>query len=106
MAGFALEDLEIVAEPNLLVIKGRKAPADGDAARTFVHQGLAHRGFERRFELADYVVVKDAAHAYGVLSIDLEREVPEALKPRQIPIGGGKAEPDSMLKAARTRRAA
>lgn len=106
VAGFALEDLEIVAEPNLLVIKGRKAPADGDAQRTFVHQGLAQRGFERRFELADYVVVKDAAHAYGVLSIDLAREVPEALKPRQIPIGSGKAELAPMLKAARTRRAA
>lgn len=90
-AGFAPDDLEIIAQPNLLVIRGRKAQAEGQAARTFIHQGLASRNFERRFELADYVVVKEARHAHGVLSIDLVREVPEAAKPRRIPIGTNKA---------------
>ena len=103
-AGFAPEDLEITTQPNLLVIRGRKAAADAETPRTFIHQGLARRGFERRFELADYVVVKEARHANGVLSIDLVREVPEASRPRQIPIGAGAA--TLALKASKSRRAA
>ncbi|MBO9545790.1 Hsp20 family protein [Caulobacter sp.] len=106
VAGFAPKDLEVVAEPNLLVIKGRRAANEGQGARTFLHQGLAQRAFERRFELADYVVVKDAVHAHGVLSIDLAREVPEALKPKQIPIGVGARQQVLALKPAKTRKAA
>lgn len=106
IAGFAPTDIEVVAEPNLLVIKGRKAADEGQGTRTFLHQGLAHRAFERRFELADYVVVKDAVHAHGVLSIDLVREVPEALKPRKIPIGQDARQPALDLKTAKTRKAA
>jgi len=106
VAGFAPTDLEVVAEPNLLVIKGRRAASEGQGTRTFLHQGLAHRAFERRFELADYVVVKDAVHAHGVLSIDLVREAPEALKPKQIPIGQGASQPALALKPAKTRKAA
>ena len=103
-AGFALEDLEITTQPNLLVVKGRKAPAEAETARTFIHQGLARRAFERRFELADHVVVKEARHAHGVLSIDLVREVPEASRPRQIPIGTGAK--TLALNAPKSRRAA
>lgn len=106
VAGFAPTDLEIVAEPNLLVIKGRRAANEGRGARTFLHQGLAQRAFERRFELADYVVVKKASHAFGVLVIDLVREVPEALRPRQIPIGLGAPQQALELKAAQARNAA
>ncbi|PVM83394.1 Hsp20 family protein [Caulobacter endophyticus] len=106
VAGFGPSDLEITAEPNLLVIKGRKASDIDQNARTFLHQGLAQRAFERRFELADHVVVKDAAYAHGVLSIDLAREVPEALKPRQIPIGGGADRPALTLAPDKTRKAA
>jgi len=106
VAGFAPKDLEVVAEPNLLVIKGRRAANQDQGARTFLHQGLAHRAFERRFELADYVVVKDAVHAHGVLSIDLVREVPEALKPKQIAIGVGAGQQALELKPAKTRKAA
>ncbi len=106
VAGFAPTDLDVVAEPNLLVIKGRRAANEDQGARTFLHQGLAHRAFERRFELADYVVVKDAVHAHGVLSIDLAREVPEALKPKQIPIGQGASQSVLELKPAKTRKAA
>lgn len=84
-AGFSAEELEITAQPNLLIIAGRKAKAE--EARTFLHRGIGARAFERRFELADYVVVKSAAYADGVLAIDLAREVPEALRPRRIEIG-------------------
>lgn len=106
VAGFAPTDLQVVAEPNLLLIKARRAASEGQGTRTFLHQGLAHRAFERRFELADYVVVKDAVHAHGVLSIDLVREVPEALKPKQIPIGVGARQQTLALKPAKTRKAA
>jgi molecular chaperone IbpA len=70
-------------------VAGRKAKADD--GRTFLHRGIAGRNFERRFELADYVVVKSADYADGVLSISLAREVPEALKPRRIGIQSGDA---------------
>ena len=86
-AGFRPEELEVAAQPNLLLVTGRKAKGDG--VRTFLHQGIAQRGFERRFELADYVVVRSAGYADGLLSIDLVREVPEALKPRRIEISQG-----------------
>ncbi|MBI1684233.1 Hsp20 family protein [Caulobacter hibisci] len=91
---------------NLLVIRGRRAANEDQGARTFLHQGLAHRAFERRFELADYVVVKEAVHDHGVLSIDLVREVPEALKPKQIAIGVGARQQALELKPAKTRKAA
>ncbi len=84
-AGFKPEELEINAQPNLLVVAARQDKAE--EGRTFLHRGIAHRSFERRFELADHVVVKSAAYADGVLAIDLVRETPEALKPRRIPIG-------------------
>ncbi len=84
-AGFSPEELELTAQPNLLIVAGRKAKHD--EGRNYLHRGIAGRDFERRFELADYVVVKAADYAHGVLSIDLAREVPEALKPRRIEIG-------------------
>ncbi len=89
-AGFSADELELTARANLLIVSGRK-PA-GEEGRTFLHRGIAGRAFERRFELADYVAVKTAAYADGVLSIDLVREVPDALRPRRIEIstrGGG-----------------
>jgi len=84
-AGFAESELEITAQPNLLVVAGRRRD---EGARTYLHQGLAHRAFERRFDLADYVVVKGAVYADGLLTIDLAREAPEAMRPRRIEIGG------------------
>ena len=83
-AGFRPTELNVLAQPNLLVVTGAKAENDN---RTYLHRGIAGRSFERRFELADYVVVKSADFADGVLSIALAREVPEALKPRRIEIG-------------------
>ena len=85
-AGFSQAELEVSAQPNLLVITGKKTKGE-EAARNFLHRGVAMRGFERRFELADHVVVRSASLADGLLTIELERQVPEALKPRRIEIG-------------------
>lgn len=84
VAGFRPEELNIKVKENLLTVQGRKAANDDQ--RKFLHRGLAERNFERRFQLADYVVVTEAALADGLLSISLKRELPEALKPRQIEI--------------------
>lgn len=88
-AGFGPQDLEITAQPNLLVVTGRKAREDDEGDRSFLHRGIAARSFERKFELADYVVVKSAHYDNGLLAIDLAREAPEAMKPRRIEIGDG-----------------
>ncbi len=88
VAGFRPEDIDITAQQNLLVVQGKKQDeaADGE----FLHVGIANRGFERRFELADYVRVADAQLADGLLAIDLVREVPEAMKPKKIAVNGQK----------------
>ena len=86
VAGFKPNDLDITAHQNLLVVQGRKD--DETAAGDFLHVGIAQRGFERRFELADYVRVDSADLADGLLVIDLVREVPDAVKPKKIAIGG------------------
>ena len=84
VAGFRPEELSIEVKENRLTIAGRKTA--NDEPRTYLHRGLAERNFERRFQLADYVVVTDADLADGLLSISLKRELPEALKPRRVPI--------------------
>ena len=89
VAGFADEEIELTAQQNLLVVSGRKAESgDEDGASRFIHRGIATRAFERRFQLADFVQVKGATLAHGLLSVDLVREVPEAMKPRKVAIGG------------------
>jgi molecular chaperone IbpA len=90
VAGFRRDEIDITANQNLLTIAGRKAEArnrDGN----YLHLGIATRAFERRFELADFVRVDEAALNDGLLSIELVREVPEAMKPRKIAIGSGAA---------------
>jgi molecular chaperone IbpA len=87
VAGFRADELAIEVKENLLTVTGRKAA--NDDARKFLHRGLAERNFERRFQLADYVVVTDAALDNGLLSVSLKRELPEALKPRTIAINTG-----------------
>src|SRR6201991_2031954 len=84
VAGFRPEDLSVEVKENLLTVQGRKAA--NDDTRRYLHRGLAERNFERRFQLADYVVVTEAKLAAGLLSISLKRELPEALKPRRIDI--------------------
>ena len=90
VAGFKPDELTLEVKENLLTVTGRKtANDDAGAGRTYLHRGLAERDFERRFQLADYVVVKGADLTNGLLSIELNRELPEALKPRQIEINTG-----------------
>ena len=87
VAGFRKDEIDITAQQNALVVKGRKADADTDRSR-FVHLGIATRSFERRFDLADFVRVTGADLEDGLLTISLVREIPEALKPQKIAIGG------------------
>lgn len=89
VAGFKPDELTLEVKENLLTVTGRKTANDDAAGRTYLHRGLAERDFERRFQLADYVMVKGADLADGLLSIELARELPEALKPRQIEINTG-----------------
>lgn len=84
VAGFRADELNIEVKENLLTVQGRKAANDDQ--RRFLHRGLAERHFDRRFQLADYVIVTDAKLADGLLQISLKRELPEALKPRRIEI--------------------
>jgi len=86
VAGFGDEDLNVEVKENSLVVTARKAKED---EATYLHRGIATRAFERRFALADHVRVTGASHLNGLLNIDLVREVPEALKPRQIEIASG-----------------
>ncbi|QUL38662.1 Hsp20 family protein [Erythrobacter sp. JK5] len=87
VAGFRPEDIDITAQQNLLVVQGKKRD-DIDDGSELLHVGIANRGFERRFELADYVRVENADLADGLLLIDLVREVPEAMKPKKIAVNG------------------
>jgi molecular chaperone IbpA len=90
VAGFKPDELTLEVKENLLTVTGRKTANDeASTERTYLHRGLAERDFERRFQLADYVVVKTADLSNGLLSIELVRELPEALKPRRIEIGVG-----------------
>ena len=98
VAGFKPDELSIEVKEAVLTVQGRKAA--GEAERRFVHRGLAERNFERRFQLAEYVVVTDAGLADGLLSISLKRELPEALKPRKIEIGVTDAKLIETAKAA------
>jgi molecular chaperone IbpA len=86
VAGFKPADIDITAQANLMMVKGHKPeePSEGE----MLHVGIAQRGFERRFELADYVRVNSADLADGLLTIDLVREVPEAMKPKKVAVGG------------------
>ncbi len=87
VAGFADEDLNVEMRESALIVTAKKATEDED--RTYLHRGIATRAFERRFALADHVRVTGASHVNGMLHIELVREVPEALKPRQIAINSG-----------------
>ena len=87
VAGFKSEEIEITAQQNVLVVAGSK-DAESNDNRDFLHMGIASRNFERRFQLADHIHVISADMADGLLIIELVREVPEALKPRKIAIGG------------------
>lgn len=88
VAGFSEADLNVEVKENSLIVSAKKAEEEG---KTYLHRGIATRAFERRFHLADHVIVTGASHVDGMLHIDLVREVPEALKPRTIQISSQKA---------------
>jgi molecular chaperone IbpA len=90
VAGFGENELSVETRENTLTVRGSKEANAKDEKRDVLYQGIAARAFERRFQLADHVVVTDAASENGLLHIDLVREVPEAQKPRTIAINAGK----------------
>ena len=86
VAGFVDEEIAIQSERQTLTVKGKKA--DDGKERNYLHQGIAGRNFERVFQLADHVKVTGATLENGLLNIDLVREIPEVMKPRQIAVNG------------------
>jgi molecular chaperone IbpA len=91
VAGFGDRELSVESRENTLTVRGSKETGAKDEKRDVLYQGIAARAFERRFQLADHVVVTGATSENGLLHIDLVREVPEAQKPRTIAINGGKS---------------
>lgn len=85
VAGFKRDEIDITAQQNVLIVSGKKRDEDD---QNFIHRGIATRSFERRFALADHIQVRDADLKDGLLSVTLVREIPEAMKPRRIDIGG------------------
>lgn len=83
VAGFAEQELDITQQENTLIVRGERQPEDN---RNYIYQGIAERNFERKFQLADYVKVIGAGLENGLLHIDLEREIPQAMQPRKIAI--------------------
>ncbi len=93
VAGFSQDDLSVDFKENTLVVTGAKQPANEQ--RQFLHRGIAERSFERRFGLADHVRVTEARLENGLLTVDLVRELPEALKPRKVEITAKGAAPSA-----------
>lgn len=101
VAGFTENELNIEVKENALTIRGEKELAEKEREGEVLYQGIAARAFERRFQLADHVEVKGASLENGLLHVDLVREIPEAMKPRQIAINNGKGKViDAKPKAA------
>jgi molecular chaperone IbpA len=100
VAGFTENELAIEVKESTLTVRGEKQPKEDGKAGAVLYQGIAARAFERRFQLADHVQVTGARLENGLLHIDLKREIPEAMKPRQIPIGAGSAKVIDAKKAA------
>lgn len=104
VAGLSQDELAITQEQNMLIVSGQKA--NGDDVQ-YLHRGIAGRSFQRRFELADHVKVVGAGLVNGLLTLDLQREIPEEMKPRQIAIRTGQLMPKAETKQidARTQAA-
>ncbi len=101
VAGFAEKDLVVTAQDNQLIVAGRiQAEAEGE--RKYLHRGIAARAFERKFSLADHIKVAGAALVNGLLHVDLVREVPEAMKPRQIKIATKSTREPTVIEGSRS----
>ncbi len=96
LAGFSPDEVALTTEQNVLTLEGRKAEKD---EKTFLHRGISARSFKRQFTLADHVEVKKARFENGLLIIELQREIPEAMKPRRIPINGAAASHVNQIEA-------
>jgi len=90
VAGFRPDEIDITAQQNVLIVTGKKKEESADTDRDFIYRGIATRSFERRFALADHIQVRGADMKDGLLSVELVREIPEAMKPRKIDIGGSR----------------
>ena len=88
VAGFRPEEIDITAQQNVLLVSGRKKDETDEKGNNYIYRGIATRSFERRFALADHIQVRGADLKDGLLSIELVREIPEAMKPKKINIGG------------------
>jgi molecular chaperone IbpA len=88
VAGFSEEEIQLESENNTLTVSANRTQKDGDPKRTYLHQGIAERSFKRQFRLADHVKVVSATLTNGLLHVELEREIPEEMKPRRIAING------------------
>ena len=107
VSGFSKDELSIVAKENTLTIKGEKVANENSKDKSEVlYRGIAARAFERVFQLADFVVVKNASLEHGLLHVDLVREIPEAKKPRAIPISTGAAAAPQVVNGAAEKAAA
>ena len=95
-AGFSPDEVALTTEQNVLTLEGRKAEKD---EKTFLHRGISTRSFKRQFTLADHVEVRKARFENGLLMIELQREIPEAMKPRRIPINGATASHVNQIEA-------
>ena len=89
VAGFKSDEVDITAQQNVLIVSGRKNEESAEGGSDFIYRGIANRSFERRFALADHIQVRGADLKDGLLSIELVREIPEAMKPRKIAVGSG-----------------
>ena len=97
VAGFKPDEIDITAQQNVLIVTGRKSDETEEKGADFIYRGIANRSFERRFALADHIQVRNADLKDGLLSIELVREIPEAMKPRKINIGGSQREERSAI---------
>ena len=104
VAGFKRDEIDITAQQNVLLVIGRKKEEADQGGNDYIYRGIATRSFERRFALADHIQVKGADMKDGLLAIELVREIPEAMKPRKINIGGSAPKHDQIEATAEAER--
>ncbi|MFL6800959.1 MAG: Hsp20 family protein [Sphingomicrobium sp.] len=97
VAGFKPDEINITSQQNQLIVSGRKNEESEEKGSDYIYRGIANRSFERRFALADHIQVRGADLKDGLLAIELKREIPEAMKPKKINIGGSQREERSAI---------
>ena len=96
VAGFKPDEIDITAQQNVLIVSGSKKEESETKSADYIYRGIANRSFERRFALADHIQVRGADLKDGMLQIELVREIPEAMKPRKISVGGAQPQHDQI----------